>query len=107
LPGNAHGLKFHVGADLLSSEASLQRGTFTDYLDVRKIPWQKGDRISLRDALGCVVEMHTDNRNFDPNMGHTQWVHEASCMFTYDAVAEFFASRGVILQTPKPCFDTR
>jgi hypothetical protein len=81
LPSNAHGLRFRVGSDLLSSEAELQKGTFTDYLDVQNVPWQKGDRISLRDALGCIIEMHSENRMFDATLPHTQIIGvEASSM---------------------------
>jgi hypothetical protein len=74
LPKNAHGLTFHAGADLLTSTAGLQAGTFTDYLNAQKITWKQGQQITLRDALGCVFEMYSETFDFDRSMVHSQQV---------------------------------
>jgi hypothetical protein len=74
IPQNAHGLKFHKSSDLLASEAEIVGGTFTDYLDARKLPYVRGSRITLRDALGCIAELNDDVRNFDPTMAHLQLI---------------------------------
>jgi hypothetical protein len=74
MPIPLHGLRFKENTDLLSCEAALCEGTFTQYLSSQNIPWEKGWRISLRDALGCIPEMHADVRAFDSNMLHTQVV---------------------------------
>jgi hypothetical protein len=74
MPIPHHGLRFKDNADLLSCEATFCEGTFTQHLSLQSVPWKKGDRISLRDALGCIPEMHVDVRTFDPNMSHAQVV---------------------------------
>jgi YaaC-like Protein len=74
MPIPLHGLSFKDNADLLSCEAAFCEGTFTQYLNLQNIPWEKGCRISLRDALGCIPEMHADVCSFDSNMSHAQVV---------------------------------
>jgi hypothetical protein len=75
--GKHHGLTFHAAQSLFESEASLTKGTFTEYLECAGIPWKPGDRISLRDALGCVIELSRDVTTIDLTMSHVQRV-EAS-----------------------------
>lgn len=55
-----HGLAFQRGKDLLSSEAKIAKGTFTDYLDVVGFPWRKNKRITLSEALSRIVEVRFD-----------------------------------------------
>jgi hypothetical protein len=74
MPINSHGLKFIAGADILSSAAELCRGTFTQHLELVGVTWKKQDRITLGDALGCIVEMVGDLAGFDPKLCHVQFV---------------------------------
>jgi len=74
MPKPSHGLRFVPGADLLSSNAQLLHGTFTDYLDAKGIAWDNGAQISLSDALGFVVELAYDYGLFDQQQVHVQMI---------------------------------
>ncbi|MGO9932280.1 MAG: YaaC family protein [Steroidobacteraceae bacterium] len=86
--GKGHGLSFHAAPSLFESEASLRQGTFADYLDHAGIKWKVGDRISLRDALGCVVELWRDVTTIDVTMSHVQRV-EVSAQINGDFSLRF------------------
>jgi hypothetical protein len=65
MPTSAHGLKFDRQENILSCSAKMTKGTFTDYLDSRRIPWQAGDSITLSNALGCIPELYNDSVDVD------------------------------------------
>jgi hypothetical protein len=87
LPKADHGLRFGKGADLLTCLAKLKEGTFTDYLQTQGIAWHPGDQITLRDALGSIVELFVDLRGAEP-WGHVQFV-SVSGVQKGDLVLEF------------------
>lgn len=63
MPRPTHGLRFISAANLLDSSAQIQEGTFTDYLNAARIKWKVGENISLRDALGFIVEIDNEYRS--------------------------------------------
>ncbi len=52
-----HGLRFNSGTDLLSSEAQLTQGTFTDYLYAAGYPRSSGTVVRLHEALARIIEI--------------------------------------------------
>jgi hypothetical protein len=87
IPRTGHGLRLGQGTDLLSCVARLNEGTFTHYLETQGIAWTQGDQITLKDALGSIVEMYGYLRDIEP-YGHVQFV-DVSGVQRGDVVLEF------------------
>lgn len=104
-PGKHHGLSFHAAPSLFDSEASLTVGTFTEYLGYAGIAWKKGDRISLRDALGCVIELGTDVATIDPTMCHVQRI-EVFAYISGEFSLRFHDHPGTLSETWRADFPT-
>jgi hypothetical protein len=104
-PGKQHGLKFHAAPSLFESEASLTEGTFTDYLGYAGIAWKKGERISLRDALGCVIELWRDVTTIDPTMCHVQRI-EVSAYIGREFSLRFHDHPGTLSESWRADFPT-
>jgi hypothetical protein len=54
----SHGLTFVEGSqvDIFQTGAKIAKGTFTDYLDALKVPYQEGTVITLHESLLKIVE---------------------------------------------------
>jgi YaaC-like Protein len=74
MPRTGHGLRFEPGEQLLDSKALIVTGTFSDYLDTQKIPWEHGQTISLGQALSCILELAEDYRALIAEAGYAQAV---------------------------------
>jgi hypothetical protein len=71
-----HGLHFKQADNILDCYATLSPGTFTAYLDQKLLKWDNKPTITLRTALGCIVELWQDLASAGtPMQGHVQLVH--------------------------------
>lgn len=52
-----HGLKFTRGSDTMSSSATLDKGTFLDYLNALGIPIANGESFTLEECAASIVEV--------------------------------------------------
>lgn len=73
-PRPAHGLAFIEAETLSESKASLRAGTFTEYLTLNGNVWQTNQAISLKEALGCIVETHLDIASMSNALSYVQVV---------------------------------
>lgn len=55
-----HGLRFKEDTQILTCHASLEDGTFTDYLKWTGISWKRGLEVSLDDCLSRIIEASQD-----------------------------------------------
>jgi hypothetical protein len=71
-----HGLIYkNDTGELLNAKAEITDGTFSNYLDSQSISWKKGDKISLGEALGLIIELQSDYQPFKPSFSFVQSIH--------------------------------
>jgi hypothetical protein len=59
-PSHAHGLRFSAAPNLFDTVATVQAGTFRDYLDRNGVSVHTGLQITLKDALARIIELLHD-----------------------------------------------
>ena len=60
IPSKGHGLTFQIGTDILTSTATLSKGTFIDYLNFMRISLKPNLSITLSDTLSRISEICND-----------------------------------------------